>query len=49
MQGGHVSVLLSSLADFICGSRIMSYVSTLIVECDMEEAFIFITSKIDNG
>ncbi len=37
-----VSVLLISLADFICGTFIIHYISNLIVECHREGAFIFV-------
>ncbi len=36
-----VSILLSLFADFIWGSGIMYYISNLIVERIIEEAFIF--------
>ena len=37
-----LSSLLFLLADFICGSRIVYYISNLIVECNKQEAFIFV-------
>src|SRR5258706_10509121 len=37
-----VSILLSSFADFIWGSRIMYYISALIVERNKQEVVIFI-------
>ena len=40
-----LSVLLFSLADFIFGSRIVYYISNLIVERNKEQSFIFVTPK----